>query len=87
MKSKTRKSKGYAIYLPLVPGKQNYCRAAQQRSYPQDTLILMDSTLKGICIYEFMYVYVRKQMLHYIDIHLEDKSMIPFFCMLVLMTL
>ena len=39
----------------------------------------MDSTPKGICIYEFMYVYVCKQMLHYIDIHLEDKSMIPFF--------
>ena len=73
--------------LPLVPGKRNYCEAAQQRPSPYNTLIFTDSIPKGIRMYEFNSLLRNrkakmlnfpgsssKQMLHYIDIHLEDKS-------------
>ena len=67
--------------LPLVPGKRNYCEAAQQRPSPYNTLILTDGIPKGIRMYEFNSLLRQrkakmssKQMLHYIDIHLEDKS-------------
>ena len=39
--------------LPLVPGKRNYCEAAQQRPSPYNTLIFTDSIPKGIRMYEF----------------------------------
>ena len=73
--------------LPLVPGKRKYCEAAQQRPSPYNTLIFTDSIPKGIRMYKFNSLlrnrkakmlnfpgYSSKQMLHYIDIHLEDKS-------------
>ena len=73
--------------LPLVPGKRNYCEAAQQRPSPYNTLVFTDSIPKGIRTYEFNSLLRNrkakmlnfpgsssKQMLHYIDIHLEDKS-------------
>ena len=73
--------------LPLVPGKRNYCDAAQQRPSPYSTLIFTDRILKGICMHEFNSLLRNrkakmlnfpgsssKQMLHYINIHLEDKS-------------
>ena len=73
--------------LPLVPGKRNYCEAAQQRPSPYNTLVFTDSISKGIRTYEFNSLLRNrkakmlnfpgsssKQMLHYIDIHLEDKS-------------
>ena len=73
--------------LPLVPGKRNYCEAAQPRSSPYNTLIFTDSVPKGIRMYELNLLLRNrkakmlnfpgsssKQMLHYIDIHLEDKS-------------
>ena len=69
--------------LLLVPGK----RPAQQRPSPYNTLIFMDSILKGICMHEFNSLLKNrkakmlnfpgsssKKMLHYIDIHLEDRS-------------
>ena len=73
--------------LPLVPDKRNYCEAAQQHPSPYNTLVFTDSILKSICVHEFNSVLRNrkakmlnfhgsssKQMLHYIDIHLEDKS-------------
>ena len=73
--------------LPLVPGKRNYCEAAQQRPSPYNTLIFTDSIPKGFYMYEFNSLLRNrkakwlnfpgsssKQMLHYIDIYLEDKS-------------
>ena len=73
--------------LPLVPGKRNYCEAAQQGPSPYNTLVFTDSIPKGIRTYEFNSLLRNrkakmlnfpgsssKQMLHYIDIHLEDKS-------------
>ena len=78
--------------LPLVPGKRNCCEAAQERLSPYNTLIFTDSTPKGICMYEFnsllrnrkakMFNFPgssSKQMLHYIDIHQEDKSIDTVF--------
>ena len=73
--------------LPLVPGKQNYCENAEQRPSPYNTLIFTEKFPKGIHMYEFNSLLrstkekmlnfpgsSSKQMLHYIDIHLEDKS-------------
>ena len=71
--------------LPLVPDKRNYCKAAQPRLSPYNTLIFTNSIPKGIRMYEFN-PFLRnrkakmlnfpgpscKRMLHYIDIHLED---------------
>ena len=72
--------------LPLVPGKRNYCEAAQPHPSPHNTLIFTDSIPKGIHMYEFNSLLRNskakmlnfpgsssKQILHYIDIHLEDK--------------
>ena len=69
--------------LPLVPGKRNFCEAAQQRPSPYNTFIFTDSIPKGIRIYEFNSLLRNRkakilnfpgspstQMLHYIDIHL-----------------
>ena len=39
--------------LLLVPGKRNYCEAAQQRPSPYNMLIFTDSIPKGIRMYEF----------------------------------
>ena len=73
--------------LSLVPGKRNYCEAALQRLSPYNTLIFTDSIPKGIRMYEFNSLlrnrkpkilnflrFSSQQILHYIDIHLEDKS-------------
>ena len=72
--------------LPLVPGKRNYCEAAQPRPFPYNTLIFTDSIPKGIRMYEFNSLLRNrkakmlnfpgsssKQMLHYIDVLLKDK--------------
>ena len=72
--------------LPSVPGQRNYCEAAQQRPASYNTLIFTDSIPKGIPMHEFNSLLRNrkakmlnfpgpssKQMLHYIDIHLEDK--------------
>ena len=39
--------------LPLIPGKRNYCEAAQPRPSPYNTLIFTDNIPKGIRMYEF----------------------------------
>ena len=72
--------------LSLVPGKKNYCEAAQPRPSPYSMLIFTDSIPKGIHMYRFNSLprnrkanilnflgSSSKQMLHNIYIHLEDK--------------
>ena len=76
-----------SLSVTLVSGKWNYCEPAQQRPSPYNTFIFTDSIPKGIRMYEFTSLLRNrkakmlnfpgsssKQMLHYIDIHLEDKS-------------
>ena len=76
-----------SLSVTLVSGKWNYCEPAQQRPSPYNTFIFTDSIPKGIRMYEFNSLLRNrkakmlnfpgsssKQMLHYIDIHLEDKS-------------
>ena len=74
--------------LPTVSGKQTYRNAAIQKpKLPAKTLILSDSTARGIRIYEFnKYIkYDRanlltfpgatsRHLLHCLDIHLEDNQ-------------
>ena len=74
--------------LPIVPGKQTYRNAAIQKTkLPTKTLILSDNIARGIRIYEFnKYIkYDRanlltfpgatsQHLLHYLDIHLEDRN-------------
>ena len=64
--------------LPLVPGKQSYCEGTQPCPSPHNTLVFTDSIQKGIRMYELNSLLRNgsssKQMLHYIDMHLEDKS-------------
>ena len=73
--------------LPLVPRKRNYCEVTQPRPSPHNTLVFMDSIQKGIGTYKLNSLLrnrktqilsfpgsLSKQMSHYIDIHLEDKS-------------
>ena len=73
--------------LPLVPGKQNYCEGAQLRPSPHNMLVFTDSIQKGIQKYELNSLLRNrktqtlnfpgsssKQMLHDVDMHLEDKS-------------
>ena len=73
--------------LPLVPGKRNYCEATQPSPSPYNTLIFTDSIRKDIRMYEFNSLlkdrkaqmtnfpgFLSKEILRYIDIHIEDKS-------------
>ena len=73
--------------LHLVPGKRNYCGATQPRPSPHNTLLFAYSIPKGIRMYELSSLLRNrkaqtlnfrgsssKQISHYIDIHLEDKS-------------
>ena len=73
--------------LPLVPGKRNYCEATQPSPSPYNTLIFTDSIRKDIRMYKFNSLLkdrkaqmknfpgsLSKEILRYIDIHTEDKS-------------
>ena len=74
--------------LAIVPGKQTYKNVAVQKTkLPAKTLILSDSIARGIKIYEFK-KYIKydranlitfpgatsQHLLHYLDIHLEDRN-------------